>query len=80
MNDTTENNNMGLTEAIKTLCGQSLQMPVKEVLGNLKSNTAYSHLIVDYRKVYNTMKRISKTSKTQVVIDLNNISPAKVEE
>ena len=31
-------------------------------------------------KVYNTMKRISKTSKTQVVIDLNNISPAKVEE
>jgi hypothetical protein len=76
---TTENNttkNITLTEAIRALYGESATTPIKNVVETLKTNPAYSHLSVDYRKVYNTWKRVSgnskplKTSKTSVILDL----------
>jgi len=71
--------NITLTEAIRALYGESATMSVKGLVETLKTNSAYSHLSVDYRKVYNTWKRVSgnskpakttKTSKASVVLDL----------
>ena len=76
-NNTTKN--ITLTEAIRALYGESATTPIKNVVETLKTNPAYSHLSADYRKVYNTWKRVSgnskpskttKTSKTSVVLDL----------
>ena len=57
------NTNTTLTSAVKALHEASPMMPVKDILENLKFN--HTHLKADYRKVYNTLKRISQdTSKT----------------
>ena len=78
-NNTTNNNmNTTLTNAVKALYEVSPMMPVKDILENLKFN--HTHLAVDYRKVYNTLKRISqdtskapkamKTEKASIILDL----------
>ena len=49
--------NTTLTNAVKALYTANTNVSVKEILNNIQTN--HSHLIVDYRKVYNTLKRIS---------------------
>jgi hypothetical protein len=69
-------NNITLTEAVKALHEVSPMMPVKDILENLNIN--HNHLKVDYRKVYNTLKRVSgnrtkktpKMEKTSIILDL----------
>lgn len=75
---TTTMNTSTLTEVVKALYEVSPMMPVKDILENLKFN--HTHLKADYRKVYNTLKRISegtsktpkavKTEKASIVLDL----------
>ena len=72
------NMNITLTEAVKTLHEISPMMPVKDILENLSIN--HKHLQVDYRKVYNTLKRVSGGSskvskpsnikKASIILDL----------
>jgi hypothetical protein len=75
---TTTMNTSTLTEAVKALYEVCPMMPVKEIVENLSIN--HKHLIVDYRKVYNTLKRVSggtsktpktaKVEKASIVLDL----------
>ena len=70
--------NTTLTNAVKALYTANTNVSVKEILNNLQTN--HTHLAVDYRKVYNTLKRISggtskapkvvKTEKASIVLDL----------
>jgi len=76
------NNTITLTEAIKAIHATVPMMPVKDIVENLTIN--HSHLKVDYRKVYNTLKRISgssvkkapKMEKASIVLDLT-ITPSE---
>jgi hypothetical protein len=76
------NNTTTLTEAVKALHNVAPMMPVKEIVENLTIN--HSHLKVDYRKVYNTLKRISgtptkkapKLETASIVLDLT-ITPTE---
>lgn len=77
-NTTNNMNTMTLTNAVKALYTANTNVSVKEILKDLQTN--HSHLIVDYRKVYNTLKRISggtsktpkavKTEKASIILDL----------
>jgi hypothetical protein len=77
-NNTTNNMNTTLTGTVKALYTANTNVSVKEILNSIQTN--HSHLIVDYRKVYNTLKRISggsskapkasKTEKASIVLDL----------
>lgn len=75
MNNTSNNNNITLTEAVKALYTQNTGISVKEILGSIR--TQYTHLNVDYRKIYNTLKRVNGSTKTRkiekasVVLDLS---------
>jgi len=70
--------NTTLTNAVKALYTANTNVSVKEILNNLQTN--HTHLAVDYRKVYNTLKRISqdtskapkamKTEKASIILDL----------
>ncbi len=70
--------NTTLTNAVKALHTANTNVSVKEILNSIQTN--HTHLIVDYRKVYNTLKRISqgtskapktmKTEKASIVLDL----------
>lgn len=70
--------NTTLTGAVKALYTANTNVSVKEILNSIQ--TDHTHLIVDYRKVYNTLKRISggtskapkvvKTEKASIVLDL----------
>jgi len=73
-NNTSTNNNMNttLTEAVKALYTANTQISVKEILNNL--STHQTHLKTDYRKVYNTLKRINGSSKVQKVIKTEKAS------
>jgi len=63
INTTTNNMNTTLTEAVKALYTTNTNVSVKEILNSIQTNQTY--LKADYRKVYNTLKRISQdTSKT----------------
>lgn len=54
--------NTTLTNAVKALYTANTNVSVKEILNSIQTN--HTHLTVDYRKVYNTLKRISQdTSK-----------------
>jgi len=66
------NNTTTLTEAVKAIHNASPMMPVKAIVENLNIN--HSHLIVDYRKVYNTLKRISgKTPKASKEVSVESL-------
>lgn len=75
---TTTMNTSTLTSAVKTLYTANTNVSVKEILNNIQTN--HTHLIVDYRKVYNTLKRVSggtsktpktaKVEKASIVLDL----------
>ena len=56
-NTTNNMNTMTLTNAVKALYTANTNASVKEILNSLQTN--HTHLTVDYRKVYNTLKRIS---------------------
>ena len=70
--------NTTLTGTVKALYTANTNVSVKEILNSIQ--TDHTHLIVDYRKVYNTLKRISggtsktpkvvKTEKASIVLDL----------
>jgi hypothetical protein len=69
--------NKGLTDIVRELYTQNAGVTVKEILGSIQ--TQHNHLAVDYRKVYNTLKRVngsskapktSKTEKSTVIFDL----------
>jgi hypothetical protein len=73
------NNTTTLTEAVKAIHTVTPTMSVKEIRDIIAVN--YTHLQADYRKVYNTLKRIwvgsaskpsksSKVQKTSIVFDL----------
>ena len=74
------NNTTTLTETVKALYSINNQYTVKGILEAIQ--TQYSYLKADYRKVYNTLKRIngsskpvkvsktSKKEKTSIVFDL----------
>ena len=76
--NTTNNMNTTLTNAVKALYTANTNVSVKEILNSIQTN--HTHLKVDYRKVYNTLKRISqdtskapkamKTEKASIVLDL----------
>jgi hypothetical protein len=78
INTTNNNMNTTLTNAVKALYTANTNVSVKEILNNLQTN--HTHLAVDYRKVYNTLKRISqdtskapkamKTEKASIILDL----------
>lgn len=70
-------NNTTLTEVVRGLYTQNAGITVKEILGSIQ--TQHNHLNVDYRKVYNTLKRVNgstkapkapKTEKSTVIFDL----------
>lgn len=72
------NSNTTLTEVVRGLYTQNTGITVKEILGSIQ--TQHNHLSVDYRKVYNTLKRVNgstkapkapKTEKTTVIFDLS---------
>ena len=77
-NTTNNNMNTTLTNAVKALYTANTNVSVKEILNSIQTN--HTHLKVDYRKVYNTLKRISqdtskapkvvKTEKASIVLDL----------
>lgn len=77
------NNNTTLTQAVQALHEIDPMMPVKDILENLQIN--HTHLQVDYRKVYNTLKRVSggtskapktpKIEKSSIIFDLT-LEPA----
>ena len=66
------NNNITLTEAVKTLYTTNTKTSVKEILGAIQIQ--HTHLKVDYRKVYNTWKRISGSSTKKSVLKTENAS------
>lgn len=77
------NNNTTLTQAVKAIHEVSPMMSVKDILEAIQIN--HNHLIVDYRKVYNTLKRVSggtskapktsKVEKSSIIFDLT-LEPA----
>jgi len=80
------NNNTTLTQAVKAIHEVSPMMSVKDILEAIQIN--HNHLQVDYRKVYNTLKRVSggttkapktskapKVEKSSIIFDLT-LEPA----
>lgn len=70
--------NKGLTDIVRELYTQNAGVTVKEILGSIQ--TQHTHLNADYRKIYNTLKRVngsskapktSKTEKSTVIFDLS---------
>lgn len=57
------NNTTSLTTIIKDLYTQNTEITVKEILSKISSD--YTNFQTDYRKVYNTLKRINGSTKTQ---------------
>lgn len=76
MNTNINNQNSTLTEAVKAIYIANTGITVKEILNQIRNN--HNHLSVDYRKVYNTLKRVNKgqnpktssLEKTSVIVDL----------
>ena len=63
-------NNITLSQVVKDLYTANTNLSVKDLLKGINENESYSHLKdkAHYRAVYNTLKRISKSSiKTRVV-------------
>ena len=70
-------NTTTLTEAVKALYTATPTMSVKDILENLKINQ--THLKADYRKVYNTFKRISGTSnKNFKIIEASDLDKCSI--
>lgn len=85
MNNTSNtNSNITLTEAVKALYTQNTGISVKEILGSIQ--TQHTHLNVDYRKVYNTLKRVNGSTKTSqmekasVVLDISTAAKGTAEK
>jgi len=72
INTTTNNMNTTLTEAVKALYTTNTNVSVKEILNSIQTNQTY--LKADYRKVYNTLKRISQdTSKASKEVSVESL-------
>lgn len=73
-NTSTNNNNMNttLTEAVKALYLAHPRITVIQIMNDLRVNQ--THLKTDYRKVYNTLKRINGSSKAPKVIKTEKAS------
>lgn len=86
MNNTTDTETMnsntntkGLTDIVRELYTQNTGITVKEILGTIQAQSL-DHLTADYRKVYNTLKRVNgstktpktpKTEKSTIIFDLS---------
>ena len=70
--------NTTLTEVVKALHTATPTMSVKEIRDSIAVN--YTHLQADYRKVYNTLKRIwvGSPSKTQKVSKTPKIEKSSI--